>query len=78
MESTHPCECFINDVGPNAMIDHVDSTVMAPGLVELAQVFLSFDPGTGMDGLEVHDRDISGRYGGFGNHVGSSTDKDEP
>ena len=77
MESTYPCECFINHVGPNAMIDHVDGTVVAPGFVELAQVFLTFHPGTGMDSLEVHDRDISGRYGVFGNDLGSSATEDE-
>ena len=59
------------------MIDHVYYTVMAPDFVKLAQVFLAFYSGTGMDGLEVHDRDISGRHWGFGNHLGRSADEDE-
>lgn len=76
-ECTHPCECFINHIGPNAMVDHVDGTMMTPGFIELAQVFLAFQPGADMDGLEIHDRDISGLHVGLGNHLGSNDDEDE-
>lgn len=45
------------------MIDHVDDAVMAPPLIELAEVFLALIAGAGMDGLEVHDGDRSGLHG---------------
>lgn len=78
MECTYPRECFVNHVGSNAMIDHVDGTMMAPRFIELTQVFLALIPGTGMDSLEVHDGDASGLHGFLADsHVESSADEDE-